>query len=50
MTVRPTPADQMRLPLQRDLPEGAEGFVVSACNRVAVEALADWPNRIGGER
>ena len=48
MTARPTPADQMRLPLQRDLPEGAEGFVVSDCNRAAVEALADWPNRIGG--
>ena len=48
MTARPSPADQMRLPLQRDLPEGAEGFVVSDCNRAAVEALADWPNRIGG--
>ncbi|MDP3656945.1 MAG: chromosomal replication initiator DnaA [Brevundimonas sp.] len=48
MSPRPPPADQMRLPLQRDLPEGAEGFVVSACNRAAVEALADWPNLIGG--
>lgn len=48
MTARPTPADQMRLPLQRDLPDGAEGFVVSDCNRAAAEALADWPNRIGG--
>jgi len=48
MTARPSPADQMRLPLQRDLPEGAEGFVVSDCNRAAVEALADWPNVIGG--
>ena len=48
MTARPTPADQMRLPLQRDLPDGAEGFVVSDCNRAAVEALADWPNLIGG--
>lgn len=48
MSPRPPPADQMRLPLQRDLPEGAEGFVVSASNRAAVEALADWPNRIGG--
>ncbi len=48
MTARPTPADQMRLPLQRDLPEGAEGFVVSDSNRTAVEALADWPNLIGG--
>lgn len=48
MSPRPPPADQMRLPLQRDLPEGAEGFVVSDCNRAAVEALADWPNLIGG--
>jgi chromosomal replication initiation ATPase DnaA len=48
MTARPSPADQMRLPLQRDLPDGAEGFVVSDCNRAAVEALADWPNLIGG--
>ena len=48
MTTRPSPADQMRLPLQRDLPEGAEGFVVSDCNRAAVDALADWPNPIGG--
>ncbi|MGV8928629.1 MAG: chromosomal replication initiator DnaA [Brevundimonas sp.] len=48
MTARPAPPDQMRLPLQRDLPEGAEGFIVSDCNRAAVEALADWPNLIGG--
>jgi chromosomal replication initiation ATPase DnaA len=48
MTARPSPDNQMRLPLQRDLPEGAEGFVVSDCNRAAVEALADWPNLIGG--
>jgi chromosomal replication initiation ATPase DnaA len=48
MTARPSPPDQMRLPLQRDLPEGAEGFVVSDCNRPAVGALADWPNVIGG--
>lgn len=48
MTARPSPADQMRLPLQRDLPDGAEGFVVSDSNRAAVDALADWPNRIGG--
>lgn len=38
----------MRLPLQRDLPEGPDGFVVSDCNRAAVEALADWPGLIGG--
>lgn len=48
MTARPPTPDQMRLPLQRDLPDGAEGFVVSDCNRAAVEALADWPNLIGG--
>ena len=48
MTARPSPPDQMRLPLQRDLPEGAEGFVVSESNRAAIEALADWPNLIGG--
>lgn len=48
MTARPAPSDQMRLPLQSDLPGGAEGFVVSDCNRAAVEALADWPNLIGG--
>lgn len=38
----------MRLPLQSDQPEGAAGFVVSDCNRVAVEALDGWPNLIGG--
>lgn len=48
MTARPPLADQMRLPLQRDLPDGIEGFVVSDCNRLAFEALADWPNLIGG--
>lgn len=48
MTVRPTRPDQMRLPLQRDLPDGAESFVVSDCNRAAVEALTDWPSLIGG--
>lgn len=42
------PIDQIRLPLQSDLPDGAEGFVVSDCNRAAVEAVADWPNLIGG--
>lgn len=48
MTVRPAPPDQMRLPLQSDQPEGAAGFVVSDCNRAAVEALDGWPNLIGG--
>ena len=48
MTARPSPPDQMRLPLQRDLPDGAHGFVISDSNRAAHEALADWPNLIGG--
>ncbi len=48
MSARPAPPDQMRLPLQSDLPGGAAGFVVSDSNRAAVEALADWPNLIGG--
>jgi len=48
MTARAPTPDQMRLPLQSDLPDGADGFVVSACNRAAVDALADWPNLIGG--
>ena len=48
MTARPSPPDQMRLPLQRDLPDGAEGFVISDSNHAAHEALADWPNLIGG--
>lgn len=48
MTARPAPPDQMRLPLQSDLPDGVDGFVVSDCNRAAVEALEDWPNLIGG--
>ena len=48
MTDRPSPPDQMRLPLQRDLPDGVEGFVISDCNRTAVAALADWPNVLGG--
>lgn len=48
MTARPAPPDQMRLPLQSDLPEGVDGFVVSESNRAAAEALEDWPNLIGG--
>ena len=48
MTTRLPAFDQMRLPLQSDLPEGPDSFVVSDCNRAAVEALADWPNLIGG--
>ncbi|MDZ4362836.1 DnaA ATPase domain-containing protein [Brevundimonas sp.] len=48
MTTRPGATDQLRLPLQADLPAGADGFVVSDCNRAAVQALSDWPNLIGG--
>jgi chromosomal replication initiation ATPase DnaA len=48
MTAHPAPPDQLRLPLQTDLPEGEAGFVTSDCNRAAVEAVADWPNLIGG--
>lgn len=48
MTVRTPSPDQMRLPLQSDLPEGADGFVVSDSNRAAVEALEEWPSLIGG--
>ena len=48
MTARVSPSDQMRLPLQSELPDDATGLVVSDSNRAAVEALADWPNLIGG--
>lgn len=48
MNARPAPPDQMRLPLQSDLPEAADRFVVSESNRAAVAALADWPGLIGG--
>lgn len=41
-----SPPEQIRLPLQTDL--AAEPFVVSDCNRAAVEALADWPGLLGG--
>lgn len=48
MSARPSPSDQMRLPLQSDLPGGADGFVVSACNRAAHDALIAWPDGMGG--
>ncbi|MBA4803128.1 MAG: chromosomal replication initiator DnaA [Brevundimonas sp.] len=48
MIARPAPPDQMRLPLQSDLPDGVAGFVVSDSNRAAWEAVRDWPNLIGG--
>jgi chromosomal replication initiation ATPase DnaA len=48
MSLRPVPTEQMRLPLQSDLPSTSAGFVVSDSNRVAVQALQDWPNLLGG--
>lgn len=48
MIARPARPDQMRLPLQSDLPSTVAGFVVSDSNRAAVRALEDWPNLIGG--
>lgn len=43
----PGPTDQLRLPLQRDLPSAATALVVSSSNRDAVTALADWPRQPG---
>lgn len=48
MVARPALPDQMRLPLQSDGRPGDDALVVSESNRAAVEALADWPNLIGG--
>ncbi|MGQ3040622.1 MAG: chromosomal replication initiator DnaA [Brevundimonas sp.] len=45
---RTVQSDQMRLPLQTDLPEGEVGFVVSDSNRAAVDATEAWPGLIGG--
>jgi chromosomal replication initiation ATPase DnaA len=39
---------QLSLPLRRDLPASATPFIVGEGNRAAVEALADWPNLVGG--
>jgi len=43
----PGPTDQLRLPLQRDLPSAATALVVSDSNREAIAALADWPPQPG---
>lgn len=48
MTARPATTNQLRLPLQRDLPPAEAGFVVSGCNRAAEAMLAGWPNAVGG--
>ncbi len=39
--------DQLRLPLQRDLPNGAADFVYSSSNEMAAAALANWPDATG---
>lgn len=48
MPARTATTDQLRLPLQRDLPPAEAGFVVSDCNRAAEAMLAGWPNAVGG--
>lgn len=48
MPARTATPDQLRLPLQRDLPAAEAGFVVSDCNRAAEAMLASWPNAVGG--
>ncbi|HEY1225543.1 MAG TPA: DnaA/Hda family protein [Brevundimonas sp.] len=48
MTARSATSDQLRLPLQRDLPAAEAGFVVSGCNRSAATMVATWPNPVGG--
>lgn len=48
MSARPAISQQMRLPLRSGGRPGADALVVSESNRRAVEALADWPNLIGG--
>ena len=44
--LRPS-SEQLRLPLTRDVPGGAAGFIRSACNAFAVDALAAWPDSAG---
>lgn len=48
MSARRFPSGQIRLPLKGELPEDADSFVVSECNRATFVALEDWPNLIGG--
>ncbi len=40
-------SDQLRLPLQRDVPAGAAEFVRSDCNAAAARALERWPDAAG---
>ena len=44
--LRPS-SEQLRLPLTRDVPGGAAGFVRSTSNAFAVDALAAWPDSAG---
>lgn len=39
--------DQLKLPLQRDVPSGAAQFVRSDCNEAAARALERWPDEAG---
>jgi len=48
MPARTATRDQLRLPLQRDLPAAEVAFVVSDCNRAAEAMLSAWPNAVGG--
>lgn len=48
MSARAALSEQMRLPLRSDGPAPGDVLVVSDSNRAAIEALADWPNLIGG--
>lgn len=48
MPARTATTNQLRLPLQRDLPATEASFVVSDCNRAAEAMLAGWPNPVGG--
>lgn len=47
MSTRPPVREQLRLPLTRDLPYSAAGFVRSDCNASAFDALSAWPDSVG---
>lgn len=47
MSGRRTVNEQMRLPLQRDVPAGAADFVRSECNAAAAQVLDAWPDATG---
>lgn len=47
MSARSSLREQMRLPLTRPAPVGAQAFVRSGSNAFAVDALAAWPDSAG---